>query len=94
MDALFPIIAVTAATFGCFVGYLVRGRLRHTILICTVTPILVQVAVLSLLPREGHVKSEEVLLFYYGILPFLLLTVPCLISGLLTALFVYHTKRR
>jgi hypothetical protein len=93
MQTIFPVIAVIAATFGCMVGYFMRGRLRPTILICTVTPIIVQVVILSLLPHEGYVKSEEVILIYYCILPFLLLTVPCLGSAVLTALFVYHTKR-
>jgi hypothetical protein len=95
MNTMFPIIAVIAATFGWIVGYFLRGRLRPTILICTITPILAQVVILCLLPQEGaasDLKSQELRLVYYGIVPFLLLTVPCLISGVLTVLVVYHTK--
>ncbi len=97
MNTMFPIIAMIAATFGWIVGYFLRGRLRPTVLVCTITPILAQVVILSLLPHEGassDAKSQELRLLYYGIVPFLLLTVPCLITGLLTALVVYHTESK
>lgn len=37
-----------------------------TILICAITPVLVQIVILSLLPHKGYVKSEGILLVYYG----------------------------
>jgi integral membrane sensor domain MASE1 len=97
MDAIFPIIAVTAATFGGIVGWFSRGRFRPTILICTITPILVQALILSLLPLPhegfGSEEKEATFLFvYYIIFPFLLLAVPCLIGGVLMSLVAYHMK--
>jgi hypothetical protein len=92
MNAIFPIIALTAATFGAIVGWFSRGRFRPTILICTITPILVQAVILCLLPREGFVKDEFAVFYVHIILPFLLLTVPCVIGGLAMSLVAYHMK--
>jgi len=92
MNAIFPIIAVTAATFGGIVGWLSRGRFRPTILICTIAPILVQVVISCLLPHEGFVKDEFAALYFHIILPFLLLAVPCITGGVLMSLVAYHMK--
>jgi hypothetical protein len=92
MQTIFPIIVVTAATFGGIVGWLSRGRFRPTILICTITPILVQAVILYLLPHEGFVKDEFVVFYFHIILPFLLLAVPCIIGGVLMSLVAYHMK--
>ena len=93
MDTIFPIIAVTAATFGWIVGYFLRGRLRPTILICTIAPVLVQTVILFFLTPEGYVK-EGIYFVHCLMIPFLLSTVPCLISGVLTALLLYHMKQK
>ena len=92
MQTVFPIIAVTAATFGGIVGWISRGRFRPTILICTITPILVQAVFLYLLPHEGFVKDEFADFYFHIILPFLLLTVPCVIGGVAMSLVAYHMK--
>lgn len=92
MDAILPIIAVTAVTFGGIVGWLSRGRFRPTILICTITPMLVQAVILYSLPHEGFVKDEFAAFYFHIILPFLLLTVPCVIGGVLMSLVAYHMK--
>ena len=95
MNALFAIIAVTAATFGWLVGYFSRGRIRPTAFICTITPIVAQAVILCLLPQAGDARDERVqerLFVECGVIPFLLLTVPCLTTGVLTALVVVHTK--
>ena len=93
MDSIFPIIAVTAATFGWLAGYFLRGRLRPTILICTITPVILQAVILFFLTPAGYVK-EDIYFVHCLMIPFLLLTVPCLTSGVLTALLVNHTKRK
>ena len=92
MQALLPIIAVTAATFGGIVGWFSRGRFRPTILICTITPILVQAVILYLLPHEGFVKDEFLGFYSYIILPFFLLAVPCIIGWVSMSLVAYHMK--
>ena len=92
MQPIFPIIAVTAVTFGGIVGWLSRGRFRPTILICTITPILVQAVILCLLPHDGFVKDEFAAFYFHIILPFLLLAVPCIIGGVLMSLVAYHMK--
>jgi hypothetical protein len=92
MQTIFPIIAVTAMTFGGVVGWFSRGRFRPTILICTITPVLVQAVILCLLPHEGFVKDEFAVFLLHIIFPFLLLTVPCVIGGVLTSLVAYHMK--
>jgi hypothetical protein len=75
-DAIFPIIAATAATFGGLVGWFSRGRFRPTILICTITPIVVQAVILYLLPHEGFVKDEFLAFYFQIILPFLFTVIP------------------
>jgi hypothetical protein len=92
MTTIFPIIVVTAATFGGIVGWLSRGRFRPTILICTFTPILGQAVILCLLPHEGFVKDKFADIYFHIIFPFLLLTVPCVIGGVLMSLVAYRMK--
>jgi len=92
MNAMFSLIAVIAAVFGGIVGWLSRGRFRPTILICTITPILVQGVILYLLPHEGFVKDEFVVFYSYILLPFFLLAVPCIIGGVSMSLVAYHVK--
>jgi hypothetical protein len=92
MRTVFPIIAVTAATFGGIVGWFLRGRFRPTLLICTITPILVQAVFLYLLPHEGFVKDEFVVFYFHIIIPFLLLAVPGIIGGILMSFVAYHMK--
>jgi hypothetical protein len=74
------------------VGWLSRGRFRPAILICTITPVLVQAVILLLLPHERFVKDEFAYFYFHIIFPFLLLTVPCVIGGVLMSLVAYHTK--
>jgi hypothetical protein len=93
MHTIFPVIAVTAATFGGIVGWFLRGRFLPTVLICIITPILVQAVIEYLLPHEGYVKDKLLVIYIHVIFPFLLLTVPCLIGGVLMAFVAYQVKR-